>query len=184
MLNKIKSNYKIILIIVAGIIAIGVMFTLGIQGTQDKAFTLEEQVNTSMSNVKVQEKRRIDLVYNLADCVKKYSEYEAETLKNIVEQRTDNENENMGNVVNAIAENYPDLKASKEYMQLMSELSITENLIASHRSNYNNSVKEYNRYIRKFIPRTCLNILGYEKQNYEYLEYDTHDDAPQNLFGD
>lgn len=59
---------------------------------------------------------------------------------------------------------------------------MTENLIAEHRSNYNKQIKEYNRYVRKFPARIFLDILGYEKQNYTYLVYDTPTDAPQNLF--
>lgn len=66
----------------------------------------------------------------------------------------------------------------------MNELSITENLIAEYRSNYNKQVKEYNRYIRKFPTRVFLDILGYEIQNYTYLDYDAPVDAPQNLFGE
>lgn len=61
---------------------------------------------------------------------------------------------------------------------------MTENLIAEYRSNYNKSVKEYNRYIRQFPNRLFLNILGYEEQEYNYLDYNAPVDAPQNLFGD
>lgn len=66
----------------------------------------------------------------------------------------------------------------------MNELSITENLIAEYRENYNKQIKEYNRYVRKFPTRFFLNILGYETQQYKYLDYGAHVDAPQNLFGD
>lgn len=66
----------------------------------------------------------------------------------------------------------------------MNELSITENLIAKYRSNYNKQVKEYKRYIRKFPTRVFLDILGYEIQNYAYLDYDAPVDAPWNLFGE
>lgn len=66
----------------------------------------------------------------------------------------------------------------------MNELSITENLIAEYRSNYNKQIKEYNRYVRKFPTRIFLDILGYEVQKYTYLEYDEPVDAPQNLFGE
>ena len=66
----------------------------------------------------------------------------------------------------------------------MNELSITENLIAEYRENYNKQIKEYNRYARKFPTRLFLNILGYKMQQYQYLDYDAPVDAPQNLFGD
>lgn len=53
-----------------------------------------------------------------------------------------------------------------------------------YRSNFNKQVKEYNRYVRQFPARLFLNILGYETQTYDYLDYNAPVDAPQNLFGD
>jgi len=64
----------------------------------------------------------------------------------------------------------------------MNELAITENLIAEFRSNYNKQIKEYNRYVRKFPTRVFLDILGYEKQEYKYLDYNAPEGAPQDLF--
>lgn len=61
---------------------------------------------------------------------------------------------------------------------------MTENLIAEHRSNQNKQVKEYNRYVRKFPNRLFLDMLGYENQDYQYLDYNAPSDAPQNLFGE
>ena len=86
-MKAIKENWKLVLIVVAGIVAVIFMCIFGIQGAQNKAFALEEQVNTADSDIKVQEKRRVDLVYNLADCVKQYDKHEAETLTAIVEGR-------------------------------------------------------------------------------------------------
>lgn len=60
-----KSSWKLILIIVAGILAVVMLSVFGVQSSQNKAFSLEEQVNTADSDIKVQEKRRVDLVYNL-----------------------------------------------------------------------------------------------------------------------
>ena len=131
----------------------------------------------------MQEKRRIDLIYNIVDCVKQYDKHEAETLKAIVDARGDIGNiENVTTAITAVSEAYPELKSNENYRELMNELSMTENLIAEHRSNYNKQIKEYNRYVRKFPARIFLDILGYEKQNYTYLVYDTPTDAPQNLF--
>ena len=82
-----KKDTKLILIVLAGILAIVLLCIFAVQGTQNKAFTLEEQVNTAQSDIRVQEKRRVDLVYNLADCVMQYDKHEAETLTAIVEGR-------------------------------------------------------------------------------------------------
>ena len=178
-----KSNLKLILIIVAGILAVVMLGVFGVQSSQNKAFSLEEQVNMADSDIKVQEKRRVDLVYNLADCVKQYDKYEADTLTAIVEGRTSTGDiENVTTTIAAVSEAYPELKSNENYKELMNELSITENLIAEYRSNYNKQIKVYRRYVRKFPTRIFLNILGYEVQEYTYLDYEAPVDAPQNLF--
>lgn len=84
-MRTIKNNWKVALIVAVGIIAIILLGVFCIQSSQNRAFTLEEQVNTADSDIKVQEKRRVDLVYNLANCVKQYDKHEAETLTAIVE---------------------------------------------------------------------------------------------------
>ena len=179
------KNVKLGLIISVGAILLIILCIFGVQSSQNKAFILEEQVNTAQSDIKVQEKRRVDLIYNLADCVKQYDKHEAETLKSIVDGRGSTGNiENVTTAITAVSEAYPELKSNDNYKQLMTELSMTENLIAEYRSNYNKQIKEYNRYVRRFPNRLFLNILGYEVQDYSYLDYNAPSDAPQNLFGD
>lgn len=179
------NKWKLVLIILAGILAVILLCVFGVQGAQNTAFSFEEQVNTAQSDIKVQEKRRVDLVYNLADCVKQYDKHEAETLTAIVQGRgSAGDIENVTTAITAVAEAYPELKSNENYKELMNELSMTENLIAEHRSNYNKQIKEYNRYVRKFPTRLFLNILGYEAQDYNYLDYNAPVDAPQNLFGE
>ena len=179
------NNWKLPVIIVAGVLAVILLCVFSVQGAQNKAFALEEQVNTAQSDIKVQEKRRVDLVYNLADCVKQYDKHEAETLSAIAEGRgSSGDIENVTTAITAVSEAYPELKSNENYKQLMNELSMTENLIAEYRSNYNKQIKEYNRYVRKFPTRMFLNMLGYETQEYNYLDYNAPVDAPQNLFGE
>lgn len=180
-----KKSWKLWAIITAGIIAVILLGVFSVQGVQNKAYSLEEQVSTAASDISVQEKRRVDLVYNLADCVMQYDKHEAETLSAIVEGRgSAGDIENVTTAITAVSEAYPELKSDTNYKELMNELSITENLIAEYRSSYNKQVKEYNRYIRKFPARLFLNILGYEAQDYAYLDFDAPTDAPQNLFGE
>lgn len=179
------SKVKLIVIIVAGVILTIILGIFGVQSSQNKAFALEEQVNSAQSDINVQEKRRVDLVYNLVDCVKQYDKHEAETLTAIVEKRgSTGDIENVTTAITAVSEAYPELKSNENYKQLMNELAMTENLIAEYRSNYNKQVKEYNRYIRKFPARMFLDLLGYETQDYSYLDYNAPSDAPQNLFGE
>lgn len=178
-----NNNWKIPMIIMVGVIAIAVMCVFGVQSSQNKAIAMEEQVSTAQSDIKVQEKRRVDLVYNLVDCIKQYDKHEADTLTAIVEERgSTGDIENVTTAITAVSEAYPELKANENYKQLMSELSMTENLIAEYRSNYNKQIKEYNRYVRKFPTRLFLNLLGYDVQDYTYLDYNAPEDAPQNLF--
>lgn len=179
------KNLKLGLIIAVGVIAVILLCVFGVQSSQNKAFSLEEQVNTAQSDIKVQEKRRVDLVYNLADCVKQYDKHEAETLTAIVEGRgSTGDIENVTTAITAVSEAYPELKSNENYKQLMNELAMTENLIAEYRSNYNKQIKQYNRYVKAFPTRIFLDMLGYEKQNYTYLDYSATENAPQNLFGE
>lgn len=180
-----NSNWKLALIVIAGIIAVAMLCVFWVQGAQNKAFSLEENVASALSDIEIQEKRRVDLVYNLADCVMQYDKHEAETLIAIAEARGGaGDIEDATTAISAVSEAYPELKSNENYKELMKELTITENLIAEHRSNYNKQVKAYNRYVRKFPTRMFLDILGYEMVDYAYLEYDAPTDAPQNLFGE
>ena len=184
-MKTIKENWKVALIVAAGVVAVILLCIFGVQSSQNQAFALEEQVNTAESDIKVQEKRRVDLIYNLADCVKQYDKHEAETLTAIVGGRgSAGDIENATTAITAVSEAYPELKADENYRELMNELAMTENLIAEYRSNYNKQVKTYNRYMKKFPTRIFLNMLGYERQNYQYLDYEAPVDAPQNLFGE
>lgn len=178
-----NKNWKVILIVAAGILAVILLGVFIVQSSQNKAIALEEQVNSADSDIKVQEKRRIDLVMNLVDCVKQYDKHEAETLKSVVEGRgKTGDIEKVTTAITAVSEAYPELKSDSNYKELMNELSITENLIAEYRSNYNKQIKEYKRYVRKFPTRLFLSLLGYETQDYTYLDYDAPVDASQDLF--
>lgn len=180
-----NMNWKLALIIAAGVISVILLGVFWVQGAQNKAFSMEESVSAALADINTQEKRRVDLVYNLADCVKQYDEHEANTLKDIVEGRSSaGDIENVSTSIAAVSEAYPDLKSQANYKEFMTELSITENLIAEYRTNYNHRVKEYNRYVRKFPTRSFLNMLGYEVVDFGYLDYDAPVDAPQNLFGE
>ena len=178
-----NTNWKVPVIIGVGVLAVILMIVFGVQSSQNKAIALEEQVNTASSDIKVQEKRRVDLVYNLADCVKQYDKHEADTLTAVADGRgSTGDIENVTTAITAVAEAYPELKSNENYKTLMNELSMTENMIAEYRSNYNNQIKEYKRYVRKFPTRQFLGLLGYEVQEYEYLDYNAPVDAPQSLF--
>lgn len=181
------SKVKLTLIIVIGIIAICAAVVLGFISKKDIAVGYEESVEAAKSDINVQEKRRQDLIGNLVDCVKQYDKHEYETIKSIADSRSNSDDtaEKVTTMVEAVSEAYPELKSNTNYKNLMNELSITENLIAQHRSNYNEKIKVYNRYVRKSINSAILDMLGYEPKEYKYLEYENaSEDAPTNLFGE
>lgn len=162
------------------VISMAIAFT-----TQNKAIGLEEQINESKSAIEIQEKRRVDLILNLVDTVKAYDKHEEGTLTKLAEARSQankGEVENAELTLQAVTEAYPELKSQANYKELMNELSTTENLIAQHRNNFNIQVKSYNKYVRKFPNSMLLGMMGYEKIDVKYLEYNAPSDAPQNLF--
>lgn len=178
-------KWKLPLIITGIVVAVILTFTFGFQGVKNKAISYEEQISTAQSEIKVQEKRRADLLPNLVDCVKAYDKHEYQTLMDVINARGTTSDESVNEIqmmINVVAEAYPELKSSTNYKELMNELATTENLIANYRSNYNSWVKKYNQYIRKFPNRQILGFLGYEIINYSYLDYNVSADAPTNLF--
>ncbi len=179
------KNWKTCAVVVVGIIFFALMCVFGVQGSRNKAIGLEEAIETSMSDIKVQEKRRINLLPNLVDCVKQYDKHEAETLQAIVDGRgSTGDIENVTTAITAVAEAYPELKSNENYKQLMTELATTENMIAQYRESYNKQVGTYNRYVKGFPARQFLSWTGYEVLDYQRLDYQAPVDAPTNLFGE
>ncbi len=179
------KNWKLSAIILGSVLAVILMCVTGVQWSQNRAISLEEAVYTAESDIKVQEKRRVDLVYNLSDCVKQYDEHESETLTGLADGMSKGNNvEDVSTAIAAVTYAYPELKSNEKYKQLMNEFSITENMIAQYRENYNKSVTSYNRYVKKFPARIFLNWTGYKVLEFERLDYQAPVDAPQNLFGE
>lgn len=179
------KSWKLILIVVAVIIALVLMFVFAFQGVQNKAINLEEQITTAQSEIEIQQKRRADLIPNLVDCIKAYDEHEYNTLMAVIDARgasSDAAVDEVTNMINVVAEAYPELKSNTNYQQLITELSITENLIAQTRTNYNTWITQYKTYVRKFPNKSILDMLGYEIQEFEKLTFDASEDAPTNLF--
>ena len=179
------KNIKLTLIIVGVIIAMCLFGVFALNSVPNKLISYEEQITTAQSEIKIQEKRRADLIPNLVDCVKEYDKHEYETLMAVVEARgtsSDSSVQEIQTMINAVAEQYPDLKSNENYKELMNELSTTENKIAQVRSNYNEWITKYNSYARKFPNRQILDFLGYDVTEYQKLTFDISSDAPTNLF--
>jgi LemA protein len=173
-------------VVIAGIIlAFTVIFMTIVAGWYNRAVTMEENINTSLSNISKEEQRRVDLFNNLVDAVESYNAFEKNTLTQVIEARALG---NQGKVeeamlmLAAVVEAYPDLKSVQNYDKLMLEFSITENRLASYREQYNNDVRAYNRFVRSFPAKIGLAIVGYVVIDYSYLEFNTNNDDARNLF--
>ena len=180
-----KKINKMSLIIIAIVVAVILLFVFSFQGVQNKAISYEEQISTAQSDIKVQEKRRADLIPNLVDCVKAYDEHEYNTLMAVIAARGSDSDATAAEVtktISIVAEAYPELKSSENYRELMNELSITENLISTHRKTYNEAISDYNKYVKSFPARLFLGITGYDRQHFERINFDGLSDAPTNLF--
>jgi len=183
-----KFNKGIVIIIVAVVAAI-IMAIVGINSVPANAIAYEEKVTEAQSAIKVQEKRRADLIPNLADAIKAYDQHEYETLMDVVNARkaqdgtiSDDTVNEINEIVNVVLENYPQLSSQENYKEFMKESSITENKIAETREAYNKAVSRYNTYTRNPIYKFFLSLTGYERVEFQKLSYDVSEDAPTNLF--
>ncbi|MEK7159509.1 MAG: LemA family protein [Patescibacteria group bacterium] len=139
----------------------------------------KNRVDEAFSDIDVQLKRRYDLIPNLVETVKGYMQHESGTLEKVVAARSAAMNaggleqkaqaENMLSSILkslfALSENYPDLKASQNFLQLQDELSDTENKIQASRRFYNGNVRDFNTKIQVFptnIINSMLNFKAYE----------------------
>ena len=162
--------YIIILIAVAAI-ALLVIFVY------NSLISLKNQAKNAWAQIDVQLKRRNDLIPNLVEAVKGYMKHEKEVFTEItkaragimsaksIESKAKASSELSGALKSffAVAENYPKLKASENFMQLQEEISGTENKIAYSRQYYNDVVMVYNTKVQVFPQSVLANIFKFEK---------------------
>lgn len=143
---------------------------------------LKNRVSEAWSDIDVQLKRRYDLIPNLMETVKGYMKHEEGVLVKVTEARNMAMNatgtEAKGKAENAlsetlkslfaVAENYPDLKASQNFLQLQDEISDTENKIQASRRFYNGNVRDFNTKIQVFPNNMIANTLGFKA--FEFFE--------------
>ncbi|MBQ0102828.1 MAG: LemA family protein [Prevotellaceae bacterium] len=185
------------------IAAVAIVALWGI-GQYNGLVSQDETVSKAWSNVEAQYQRRADLIPNLVNTVKGYAEHEENTFKEVVEARAkatsiqiDPSNitpeqlqefqkaqgeigSALGKLI-AVSENYPELKANENFMELQTQLEGTENRIQKSRTEYNDAVQSYNVKVRRFPVNIIAGICGFStKANFKAEE--GADKAPEVKF--
>ncbi len=146
----------------------------------NRFITLENRIENSLSQINVQLKRRADLIPNLIETVKGYAKHEKGIMAEVTKARKalvsakglDSKMKANGQLENAlgklfaIAENYPDLKANTNFLELQRELSSTEDRVAYARQNFNDSILAYNNLHQKFPGNMFANLFNRKKKEY------------------
>lgn len=178
-----------------GLIALIVIavIALWLIATYNGLIRLKNRVDEAWSDIDVQLKRRYDLIPNLVNTVKGYASHEKELFESVTEARTRAMNagttqdkaeaENMLSgtlkTLFAVSENYPDLKANTNFLELQRELSDTENKIQASRRFFNGNVMEYNTKIQVFPTNLFAGMLNFTKR--EFFEIDEAQREPVNV---
>lgn len=166
-------------------------------GKYNQIVTFDENVDTAWSQVENVLQRRADLIPNLVNTVKGYATHENEVLTQVTEARakvggatTKQETIDANNQLTAalsrlllVVERYPDLKANQNFMALQDELAGTENRIAVERRRYNDVVREYNTFVRRFPNNIIAMIFGYSKEDVYFKADEGAKNAPKVDFG-
>lgn len=175
--------------ILLAMLAVAVICIVSSIGTYNSLITMEENTNGLWANVETQYQRRADLIPNLVSTVKGYAIHEQETLEGVVAARSQatqikidptdltpeklaEYQEAQGAVTQAlgkllaITENYPDLKANQNFLELQAQLEGTENRINVARKSFNDGAQSYNTEIRRFPKNILASLFGFEKRAY------------------
>jgi LemA protein len=192
---------RIVLIVIAVILVLFIF--RGCRG-YNNLVTLREQVNRDWANVENVYQRRADLIPNLVATVKGYAAHEQETFTRVVEARSKatsvnidaanmTENDMMrfqaaqGEISSALSrllavvENYPDLKANQNFLELQAQLEGTENRITVERRKFNETATTYNTEIKKFPTILYAGLFGFKDRPYFESEAGA-DQAPEVQF--
>ena len=163
-------------IILMTLVVIAILIILIIK-EYNKIIKLQNKVKSSESGIDIYLNQRFDLIPNLVECVKGYAKHEKQLLENITKQRTEYaKNQNLKkagelnkslNKVIAIAENYPELKASEQFISLK-----MESQLQAARRIYNTDVQRYNSAIQTVPSNIVAGIFGFkEKEFFQIEEY-------------
>ena len=164
------------------IIGVAVLFVVFLIATYNGLVVLKTRIQEALSGIDVQLKRRNDLIPNLVETVKGYAKHEKSVFQNVTNARSllmkaegpgekavaDNALSGALKSLFAVAEAYPDLKASSNFQELQQELGDTEDKIAYSRQFYNSNVKDFNTKVASFPSNLIANAFGFKA--YEFFE--------------
>lgn len=170
-----------VLLVILGIIVLIILWLIGVYNS---LIRLRNRVKEAWSDIDVQLKRRYDLIPNLMETVKGYIKHEEGVLTKVTEARASAMNakgiEEKGKAENmlsdtlkslfAVAESYPDLKASQNFLQLQDEISDTENKIQAARRFYNGQVRDFNTKIEVFPNNLVAGMLKFKSWDFFEIE--------------
>ncbi|MBZ2175307.1 LemA family protein [Schnuerera sp. xch1] len=162
------------------IIVLIVIVAVSLIGSYNSLVTKEEKVNSAWAQVENVLKRRADLIPSLVNTVQGYASHESDVLTGITEARssfndanTPDEYAEANTELNraltnlyVVVENYPELKANKNFSDLQYELAGTENRISTERMRYNETVQEFNTSIKRIPTNIIANVFGFEEKQY------------------
>ncbi|HVX47920.1 MAG TPA: LemA family protein [Candidatus Saccharimonadales bacterium] len=165
------------------IVAVVVVIILALAFMYNGLVRLNQQSDEAWSDITVQLKRRADLIPNLVNTVKGYASHEKGIFEEVTKARADTlsakspaeagkaegDFQKTMKSLFAVAENYPDLKASQNFQELQAELTDTEDKIQASRRFYNGVVRDFNTKRKVFPTNIFANMLGF-KQDKEYFE--------------
>ena len=189
-MRKVLGPIAIIVII---LVLLGVMLV----PSYNKFVTLEENVDQSYAQIENQLQRRMDLIPNLVNTVKGFASHEENVLADISDARSRLAGANgpeeqadanaaldgaLGRLL-VVVENYPDLKANQNFIQLQDELAGTENRIGVARKDYNDEVANFNRQVKRFPGNVVASIFGYDEKEY-FKASEAAKEVPNVDFGD
>ncbi len=185
-----KKGLIITLGVVAFIVIIIILTISWGVGVYNKLVSLNESVNQAWSQVENQYQRRYDLIPNLVETVKGVANFEKETYIAVTEarakvgqvritadqltdpnafQKFQEAQDGLSNAISrllVVAENYPQLKANENFLQLQAQLEGTENRISVERMKFNQVVQDYNTQIKRFPAAVIANMTGFKEKQY------------------
>jgi len=178
------------------VIGVVILVVLSVVGIFNSLVTLKNRVEEAWSDIDVQLKRRYDLIPNLIETVKGYAKHEAGVFQSVTEARANamsvqnvaeqGKAENMLSdtlkSLFAVAENYPDLKANENFMQLQTELADTENKIMASRRFYNGNVRDFNIKIEVFPNNMLAGMMGFSHKDLFEIENEAEKENPKVAF--